>query len=79
MNEEIKFYSGQVSLTAKDRETLFHIVGDSQITDEEKERLQNKLGGFYLNDETMDRGLRTQKANKDRWKKRMDIFNSRIK
>ena len=54
MNEEIKFYSGQVSLTAKDRETLFHIVGDSQITDEEKERLQNKLGGFYLNDETMD-------------------------
>lgn len=47
-----EFTGRQVSLTAKDVETLYWLVEESSIGEQEKERLTNKIRGYFVSPQT---------------------------
>lgn len=45
---EREFWARQISFTANDCETLYWLVQESAIGEELKERLSNKLRGYFV-------------------------------
>lgn len=50
--EEDFKYAKQVHLTGADREVLYWLVQESSIDDDVKERLSNKVQGFFVSPKT---------------------------
>lgn len=59
----MKFSGTQVYMSPKDKETLYCLVEESGLPDDQKERLMNKLAGLYLNAGTFRAGRAAQKRN----------------
>lgn len=55
---EREFWSRQIHFTAQDCETLYWLVKESGVSDGQKERLTNKLRGYFVSHETQQRSAK---------------------
>lgn len=54
-NEPDFSFSKQIQLRGKEREILYWLVKESGIDEAQKERLSNKLAGWFVSEETQRR------------------------